>query len=55
MKSELEKLNNVYVINTFDDFFDNDGNIRRDLFLRDELHLKPEVYRTWATKLEALW
>lgn len=55
MERELVLFNNVFVINTFEDFFNSDGSIKEEYFLSDRLHLKPIVYKLWAKKLEALW
>ena len=54
-KSELEKLDNVYVVHTFDWFFNKDGSIKEELYLDDQLHLKPRVYWHWAYFLEKIW
>lgn len=55
MKSELEKLENVYVINPFSKFFTANGELKSGYYLSDGLHLKPVVYKMWAQKLETLW
>lgn len=55
MESELSNAKDLFVINVFNDFFDEHGNIIEEYFLSDRLHLKPIVYKMWAKKLEALW
>lgn len=55
MKIELEKLKNVYVINPFSEFFDEKGELKKNYYRDDELHLRPIVYKMWAQKLESLW
>lgn len=55
METELSKLKNVYVINTYQDFFDQEGKLREDYYLRDGLHLQPVVYRKWAAYLSTFW
>lgn len=55
MEDELSDFDGVYVINTFNEFFDEDGNIKMNFFLEDQLHLRPVVYWIWAKKLEKLW
>lgn len=55
IENKLSRLDGVEVINTFDLFFDEKGEIKKEYFLEDQLHLRPIVYWIWAKQLEKLW
>jgi lysophospholipase L1-like esterase len=55
LEQRLDNINNVYIINTFTEFFDVRGNLKVDFFKSDGLHLKPAAYRVWAKYLTTAW
>jgi lysophospholipase L1-like esterase len=54
----IEKLSihkNVTVINTFETFFDSNGNLISSYYLADRLHVTNDVYNIWAKMLNNVW
>lgn len=48
VKNYLEKQEHAAFIDVTDAMEDPAGRVRRDIFLEDMLHMKPEGYRIWA-------
>ncbi len=48
IKHFIQKQKNANFIDITKAMKDADGNIRKDLFLEDMLHMKPEGYKIWA-------
>jgi lysophospholipase L1-like esterase len=47
IKAFLQKQKNAAFINVYDAMLDAKGNPRKEIFLEDNLHMKPEGYRIW--------
>ncbi len=53
--NELTQNENVHFVDTFNDFFYSNGQLKKDLFWEDGIHFKNEHYHNWAKKLEQMW
>ena len=49
VKQQCEKFQNVYFIETASFFLNNEGKPKTNLFIKDNLHLNPEGYKTWTS------
>lgn len=47
VKSYIESIPNAAFINIYNSMVDQQGNPRKDLFMDDLLHMKPEGYKLW--------
>ena len=52
IKKFMDKQKNAEFIDITKEMNHSDGSIRKDLFLEDMLHMKPEGYEIWAKKMD---
>jgi lysophospholipase L1-like esterase len=45
---------NLYFLGVFSQFLDRTGRPRPELYIQDQLHLKPDGYKIWVAALRPL-
>lgn len=55
LEEQLDGKDDVTIINTFEEFFKTNGDLREDYFVSDGLHLTRRAYEMWAKYLRKSW